>query len=86
LIFHLIGSDVIKVVPRVHNLGIVLNEMLTMTDHFKEMCQKIYWILRFLRPPFQVRKRFVVSLILLQFGYGGIVYADEVAKEIEYGL
>jgi hypothetical protein len=42
----LIGSDVIKVVPKVKNLGFVLNEGLTTTDHFKKVCQKVYWILR----------------------------------------
>jgi hypothetical protein len=37
----LIGSDVIKVVPKVNNLGFVLNERLTATDHFKKVCQKV---------------------------------------------
>jgi hypothetical protein len=32
----LIVSDVIKVVPKVNNLGFVLNERLTATDHFKK--------------------------------------------------
>jgi hypothetical protein len=41
----LIGSDVIKVVPKVKNLGFVLNERLTATDHFRKVCQKVYWIL-----------------------------------------
>jgi hypothetical protein len=45
-----IGSDVIKVVPKVNNLGFVLNERLTAIDHFKKVCQKVYWILRSLRP------------------------------------
>jgi hypothetical protein len=45
-----IGSDVIKVVSKVNNLGFVLNERLTATDHFKTVCQKVYWILRSLRP------------------------------------
>jgi hypothetical protein len=47
----LIGSDVIKVVRRVNNLGFVLNERLTAaTDHFKKVCQRVYWILRSLKP------------------------------------
>jgi hypothetical protein len=46
----LIGSDDIKVVPKAHNLGFVLNERVTATDHFKEVCQKLYWILHSLRP------------------------------------
>jgi hypothetical protein len=50
------------------------------TDHFKKVCQKVYWILRSLRPhashtPFKVRKRLVVSLIIPHIGYGRIVYA-----------
>jgi hypothetical protein len=40
----MIGSDVIKVVPKVNNLGFVLNERLTVT-----VCQKAYWILHSLR-------------------------------------
>jgi hypothetical protein len=77
----LIGSDVIKVVPKVNNLGFVLNQGLTATDHFKKECQKVYWILRSLRPhashtPFEARKRLVVSLITSHIGYGGIVYAN----------
>jgi hypothetical protein len=35
----LIGSVVIKVVPKVDNLGLVLNERPTATDHFKKVCQ-----------------------------------------------
>jgi hypothetical protein len=42
----LIESDVVKVVPKITNLGFVLNERLTATDHFKKVCQKVYWILR----------------------------------------
>jgi hypothetical protein len=34
----LIGSDVIKVVSKVNNLSFVLNERLTATDHFKNVC------------------------------------------------
>jgi hypothetical protein len=77
----LIGSDVIKVVRRVNNLGFVLNERLTAaTDHFKKVCQRVYWILRSSRPhashtPFEVRRRWVVSLIIPHIGYEGIVYA-----------
>jgi hypothetical protein len=37
----LIGSDVIKVVPKVNNLGFVLNERLTATDHFKKVSEGI---------------------------------------------
>jgi hypothetical protein len=33
----LIRSDVIKVVPKVNNLGFVLNERLTAVDHFKKV-------------------------------------------------
>jgi hypothetical protein len=28
----------------------ILNERLSATDHFKKVCQKVYWILRSLRP------------------------------------
>jgi hypothetical protein len=41
----LIGANVGKDVPRA-NLGFILNERLTVMDHFRRVCQKIYWILR----------------------------------------
>jgi hypothetical protein len=68
----LIGSDVIKVVPKVNNLDFVLNERLTATDHFKKECHRVYWILHSLRPhasqtPFEVRG-LVVSLIMPYIG------------------
>jgi hypothetical protein len=71
----LIGSDVIKVVPKVNN------ENLMATDHFKKVCQKVYWILHSLRPyashtPFEVRRRLVVSPLMPHIGDGFIVYAD----------
>jgi hypothetical protein len=76
----LIGFDVIMVITKVNSLGFVLNERLTVTDHFKKMCQKVNWILRSLRPhsshtPFEVRRRLVVSLIMPHIGHGGIMYA-----------
>jgi hypothetical protein len=37
----LIGANVVKVVPRVRNLGFVLNKRLTVTDHFRKVCQRI---------------------------------------------
>jgi hypothetical protein len=66
----LIWSDVIKIVPKVNNLGFVLNERLTMADHFKKLCQKVYWIAS--HTPL---RRCDVSLIIPHIGYGGIVYA-----------
>jgi hypothetical protein len=74
---------------------VFLNERPTATDHFKIVCQKVYGILRSLRPhashtPFEVRKRLVVSLIMLHIGYGDIVYAGADAAlqhaEVEYGF
>jgi hypothetical protein len=70
------GSDIIKVVPKVNSLGFVLNERLTATDHFKkEWRQKVNWILRSLRPhashtPLEVRSRMTVSLIMPHIGMG----------------
>jgi hypothetical protein len=77
----LIGSDVIKVVSKVNNLGFVLNERLTATDHFKKVCQKVYWILCSLRPhashtPSEVRRRLVVTCIMPHIEYEGVVYAS----------
>jgi hypothetical protein len=46
----LIGAYVVKVVSRVKNLGFVFNERLTATDLFRKVCQRVYWILRSLRP------------------------------------
>jgi hypothetical protein len=55
-------------------------EGLTVTDHFKKVCQKVYWIVRSFRPhalhtPFEVRRRLVMSLIMTHIGLEGIVYA-----------
>jgi hypothetical protein len=77
----LIGAYVVKVAPRVGNLGFVLNERLTATDHFRKVCQKIYWILRCLKlhaahPPFEVRRRLVLWPILSLVNYGNIVFTD----------
>jgi hypothetical protein len=40
-----IGPDLIEVVPKVRNLGFVLNRNLTPVDHFKAVCQRIYSVL-----------------------------------------
>jgi hypothetical protein len=66
----LIGSDVIKVVPKVNNLGFVLNESLLRLITSRRCAS--------LRPheshtPFEVRRRLVVSLIMPHIGYGDIV-------------
>jgi hypothetical protein len=38
------GDNLVKVLPRVRNLGFVLNERLTATDHFRnKVCHKIYY-------------------------------------------
>jgi hypothetical protein len=63
----------------VTNIGFVLNERLTTTDHFRKVCQRIYWILRSSRhhaahTPFQVRRRLVLSFILPHVNYGNIVF------------
>jgi hypothetical protein len=50
----LIGANFVKFVPKVWNLGFVLNERLTATDHFRKVCQRIYWILRSLRPTLHI--------------------------------
>jgi hypothetical protein len=64
-----IGPDSIEVVPKVRNLGFVLNRNLTSVDHYKEVCQRIYSVLRYVKPHarytlFGVRKRLIVSLIM----------------------
>jgi hypothetical protein len=75
----LIGANVFKVVPRVRNLGYVLNEKLTARDNFRKVYQRIYWILCSLRPqaahtPFEVSRRLALSLILPHVNYGNIVF------------
>jgi hypothetical protein len=89
----LIGSEVIKVVSKINSLGVVLNERLTSTDHFKKLCQKVYWILRSLRSHasdtlFEGKRSLVVSLITMpHIRYGGIVYAGaDAAGEAECGF
>jgi hypothetical protein len=78
----LIGANVVKVVLKVRNLGFVLNERLTATDHFKKVCQRMYWILLSLRPhaahtPFEDRRKLVLSLILPHVNYGNIVFINK---------
>jgi hypothetical protein len=46
----LISANVVMVVSRVRNLGFVLNERLTATDHFRKVCQRIYLVLLSLSP------------------------------------
>jgi hypothetical protein len=62
-------------------LGFVLNENLTAADQSKRVCQRIYSILRSIRPhashtPFPVRRRFVRSLVTTHTNYGNIVYSS----------
>jgi hypothetical protein len=76
-----IGSDAIRVVNSVNNLGFVLNENLTAVDHSKRVCRRIYSILRSIRPhtshtPFPVRKRLVQFLVAPHINYGNIVYSS----------
>jgi hypothetical protein len=76
----LVGSNVIKVVPRLITLVFVLNGRLSAADHSKKLCQKVYWIYCSLRShashvPFEVARRLFVSLLMPHIGYGGIVYA-----------
>jgi hypothetical protein len=57
-------------VPKVRNLGFVLNRNLTPIDQYKAVYQRIYSVLRSVKPHarythFGVRKRLVVSLILI---------------------
>ncbi len=74
-----IDSDTVKVVPKAVNLGFVLNSRLTPVDHYTKVCQKIYWVLRSIRPhasctPVQVRKKLIQSLILSHINYSNIVF------------
>jgi hypothetical protein len=59
----------LQVVPKVRNLGFVLNRNLTPVDHYKAVCQRIYSVLRSVKPharytPFGVSKKLVVSLVI----------------------
>jgi hypothetical protein len=67
------------VVPKVRNLGFVLNRNLTPVDHYKAVCQRIYSVLRSVKPharytPFRVRKKLIVSLIM-PHNYGNVVFS-----------
>jgi hypothetical protein len=64
-----IGPDLIELVPKVRNFGSVLNGNLTPVDQYKAVCQRIYSILRSVKPqarytPFGNKKKLVVSLRL----------------------
>jgi hypothetical protein len=45
-----IRTDSIEVVPKVRNLEFVLNRNLTPVDHYKAVCQRMYSVLRSIRP------------------------------------
>jgi hypothetical protein len=75
-----IDSDTVKVVPKAVNLGFVLNTRLTPIDHFSKVCQKIYWVLRSLRPhssctPKTIKKKLINTLILTHINYSNIVFS-----------
>jgi hypothetical protein len=60
----IIDSDTIRIVPKAVNLGFTLNSRLTPVDHYSKVCQKIYWVLRGLRPhaswtPVETRKKLI---------------------------
>jgi Reverse transcriptase (RNA-dependent DNA polymerase) len=76
----MIDSDTVKIGPKAVNLGFVINSRLTPVDHYSKLCQKIYWILRSIKPhasctPIEVRKKLVQTLILSHVSYSNVVYA-----------
>jgi Reverse transcriptase (RNA-dependent DNA polymerase) len=76
----ILDADMIKVVPKVVDLGFVLNSKLTPVDHITQVCQKIYWILRSIKPhtsctPISVRKKLIETLVITHINYSNIVYA-----------
>jgi hypothetical protein len=75
-----IDPDSIEVLPKVRNMGFVLNSNLTPVDHYKAACQKIYSVLKSVKPharytPLAVRKKLVVSLIMPHINYGNVVFS-----------
>jgi hypothetical protein len=67
MLIHRLTGDV----PQPHlvidsDLGFVINLRLTPVDHYSELCQKTYWILR---------KKLVQTLILSHVSYSNVVYA-----------
>jgi hypothetical protein len=75
-----IGPDSIEVVPKVRNLGLVLNRNLTFVDHYKAVFQRIYSVLRSVKSHgrytlFGVRKKLIVSLIKPHIDYGNDVFS-----------
>jgi hypothetical protein len=73
-----IGLDSIEVVPKERNLGFVLNRNLTPVNLYKMVCQRIYSVLRCVKPHarytlFGVRKKLVVSPIMPHINYGNVV-------------
>lgn len=87
-----IDSDSVKIVPKAVNLGFVLNTRMTPIDHFTKLCQKIYWVLRSIRPhasctPIEVRKKLIQSLILSHVNYSNIVFTHiDKASERKLGV
>jgi hypothetical protein len=76
----LVRPDSIEVVAKGRNLGFVRNRNLTPMDHYKAVCQRIYFVLRSVKPharytPFGVRKKLVVSLEMPHINYGNVVFS-----------
>jgi hypothetical protein len=76
-----IGPDSIEVVPKVRNLGFVVNMNLTPVDHYKVVCQRIFSVLKSVKPharytPFGVRKKLVVSLVTPHIDYGIMMFSQ----------
>jgi hypothetical protein len=75
-----IGPDSTVVVPKIRNLGFVLNRNLTPVDHYKAVGQRIYSVLKSVKPharytPIRGRKKLVTSLIMPHIIYGIVVFS-----------
>jgi hypothetical protein len=68
------------VVSKVRNLGFVLTRNLTPAGHYRAVSQRIYSVLRYVKPharytPFGVRKELIVSLIVPHINNGNVVFS-----------
>jgi hypothetical protein len=82
-----IGPDTIEIVPNERNLGFILNRSLTLVDHYKAVCQKIYSVLRTVKPharssSFEIRKKLLVSLIMPHINYGNVVLSTNTTSQL----
>lgn len=75
-----IDNDIIEIVDKVNNLGIVMNKHLTWNDHVSFIIRKVYTTLRILNQhrntlSIDTKTKLVKTLLLPHFIYGNVIFS-----------